>query len=80
MQPETGKFDDQGTTAGGAARMLQKMLKEGFEGDVKLLAIALGRSQEEIEHALSGNSEAFDDDMLIKMKGISKERGIELES
>jgi hypothetical protein len=78
MQAETGKFDDQGTTAGSAARMLQRMLKEGFEGDVKLLAISLGRSQEEIEHALSGNSQAFDDDMVMKMKGIAKERGIEL--
>ena len=78
MQPEVGKLDDQGTTAGDAARMLQNMLKEGFEGDVKLLAIAMGRSQEEIEHALSGNADAFDDDMVMKMKGIAKERDIEI--
>lgn len=78
MQPEAGKLDDQGTTAGDAARMLQNMLKGGFEGDVKLLAIAMGRSQEEIEHALSGNADAFDDDMVMKMKGIAKERNIEI--
>ena len=78
MQPEAGKLDDQGTTAGDAARMLQNMLKEGFEGDVKLLAIAMGRSQEEIEHALSGNADAFDDDMVMKMKGIAKERDIKI--
>jgi hypothetical protein len=78
MQPEAGKLDDQGTTAGDAARMLQNMLKDGFEGDVKLLAIAMGRSQEEIEHALSGNAEAFDDDMVMKMKGIAKERDIKI--
>jgi hypothetical protein len=78
MQPEAGKLDDQGTTAGDAARMLQNMLKGGFEGDVKLLAIAMGRSQEEIEHALSGNADAFDDDMVMKMKGIAKERDIKI--
>lgn len=78
MQPEAGKLDDQGTTASDAARMLQNMLKEGFEGDVKLLAIAMGRSQEEIEHALSGNADAFDDDMVMKMKGIAKERDIKI--
>lgn len=78
MQAEMGKFDDQGTTAGGATQMLQKLLKEGFEGDVKLLTIALGRGQEEVEHALSGNADAFDDDLVMKMKGIAKERGIEI--
>jgi hypothetical protein len=78
MQPEMEKFDDQGTTAGSATQMLQRLLNEGFERDVKLLAIALGRSQEEVEHALSGNAEAFDDDLMMKMKGIAKERGIEL--
>jgi hypothetical protein len=78
MQPETGKFDSDGTTAGTAAQMMQKLLNDGFERDVKLLAISLGRSQEEVEHALSGNAEAFDDDLVIKMRGIAKERGIEL--
>ena len=77
MQPETGKLDDQGTTAGSATQMLQRLCREGFEGDAKLLAIALGRSQDEVEHALSGNADAFDDDMVMKMKGIAKERGIE---
>lgn len=78
MQAETGKLDNEGTTAGDAAQMLQKLLNEGFERDVKLLAIALGRGQEELEHALSGNSDAFDDDLVMKIKGIAKERGIEL--
>ena len=78
MQPEMEKLDSDGTTAQGAAQMLQKLLNEGFERDAKLLAIALGRSQDEVEHALSGNAEAFDDDLVMKMRGIAKERGIEL--
>jgi hypothetical protein len=78
MTPETGKLDSDGTTAAAAAQMMQKLLNEGFERDVKLLAISLGRSQEEVEHALSGNAEAFDDDLVIKMRGIAKERGIEI--
>lgn len=78
MQAEAGKLDSDGTGAKGATEMLQKLLKQGFEGDAKLLAVALGRGQEEVEHALSGNAEAFDDDLLIKVKGIARERGIEL--
>ena len=78
MTPETGKLDSDGTTAGGATQMMQKLLNEGFDRDPKTLAIALGRSQEEVENALSGNAEAFDDDLVIKMRGIAKERGIEL--
>lgn len=78
MQPEAGKLDNEGTGALAATEMLQKLLKQGFEGDAKMLAIALGRGQEELEHALSGNAEAFDDDLVMKIKGIAKERGVEL--
>ncbi len=77
MTPQANEFDERGTTAGDAARMLQKM-RAAFDGSTEKLAIALGRTEEEIQHALSGNAEAFDDDMVMKMRGIAKERGIEL--
>jgi hypothetical protein len=77
MQPEVGKLDNEGTTAGQATEMLQKLFS-AFGRDEEKLAIALGRTREEMAHALSGNSEAFDDDLMMKMKGVAKERGIEL--
>lgn len=77
MTPPTDTFDEQGTTAGQAATMLQKLLY-AFENDKEKLAVALGRTQDEIAHALSGNSEAFDDDLVMKMRGLAQQRGIEL--
>lgn len=78
MTPQSEIFDDRGTTAGPAAEMLQKMLA-AFDGNKEKLAVALGRTEDEVSHALSGNSEAFDDDLVMKMRGIAKERGINLE-
>lgn len=78
MTPQTDALDDRGTTAGHAAEMLQKMLA-AFDGSKDKLAVALGRTEDEISHALSGNPEAFDDDLVMKMRGIAKERGIGLE-
>jgi hypothetical protein len=78
MTPQPEIFDDRGTTAGGAAEILQKMLA-AFDGSKEKLAIALGRTEDEVSHGLSGNSEAFDDDLVMKMRGIAKERGINLE-
>ena len=78
MTPQSEMLDDRGTTAAHAAEMLQKMLA-AFDGNKEKLAIALGRTEDEISHALSGNSTAFDDDLVMKMRGIAKERGIDLE-
>lgn len=78
MATETEKFDEKGTTAGQAAEMLQKLL-HAFEDDKEKLAIVLGRTADEIGHALSGNSEAFDDDLVMKMRGLAQQRGIALD-
>lgn len=77
MTPQTEKFDEQGTTSGQAAQMLQKLL-QAFDNDKEKLAVALGRTQDEMSHALSGNSDAFDDDLVMKMRGLAQQRGIEL--
>jgi hypothetical protein len=77
MTPQTGKLDEQGTTVTQATEMLQKLL-HGFDNNKETLAVVLGRSKDEIEHALSGNSEAFDDDLVMKMRGIAQQRNIEI--
>lgn len=75
QEPE--KFDAEGTTASGATEILQKLL-HAFDNDQGKLALALGRNDEEIKHALSGNAEAFDDDLVQKMRGLAQQRSIEL--
>lgn len=77
MTPDAGKFDELGTNAGDAAQMLQKLL-HAFDNDKEKLAVALGRTQDEMTHALSGNAEAFDDDLVMKMRGLALIRNIEL--
>lgn len=77
MTPEPEKFDEQGTTAGAAAQMLQKLL-HAFDNSKEKLAVALGRSEDEITHALSGNAEAFDDDLVLKMRNLAQIRNIEI--
>lgn len=77
MSPQSNPLDDSGTHAGQATEMLQKLL-HAHENDATKLSIALGRSEDEIKHALSGNAEAFDDDLVMKIKGLAKERGVEL--
>ena len=77
MIPQTDGLDDQGTQPGEAAQMLQK-LAAAFDHDNEKLAVILGRTTDEITHALSGNAEAFDDDLVMKMRGIAKERGFDI--
>ncbi|MEP6707578.1 MAG: hypothetical protein ABJC05_08665 [Pyrinomonadaceae bacterium] len=54
------------------------MRDAGFEGSNEKLAIALGRSVEEVLGS-TGGAETVDDDVVMKARGIAKERGIEIE-
>jgi len=68
-------IDDIGTTEGKAKEILSDLLFNGFDNEIDLLAIALGRSTEELNNFLEGNQE-IDNDLLMKMRGIADERGI----
>ncbi|HEX5876457.1 MAG TPA: hypothetical protein VFY60_17545 [Pyrinomonadaceae bacterium] len=72
------QVDDKGTDQQQAQMMLQKLRDEGFEADNDKLAIALGRTVEQVEAMISG-AETIDDDVVMKAKGIALHRGIELE-
>ena len=78
MATERSALDERGTTPEQAAEIAQKLLR-AFDNDKEKLAVALGRDEEDVAHALSGNSEAFDDDLVIKMRGLAQQRGINLE-
>ncbi|MGI9066514.1 MAG: hypothetical protein ACR2HX_08925 [Pyrinomonadaceae bacterium] len=75
---QTNTVDDQGTSEGEGRALLKRLRDAGFEGSDEKLALALGRPVEEVEGLMSG-SDSVDDDVVMKARGIAKERGIEIE-
>jgi hypothetical protein len=72
------QVDDQGTGEAEGRELLKKLRDAGFEGSDEKLALALGRPVEEVEGWMSGTA-PVDDDVVMKARGIAKERGIEIE-
>lgn len=72
------QVDDKGTDQEQAQGMLTTLRDQGFDGDNQKLAIALGRSEEQVQKMISG-AETIDDDVVMKARGISLNRGIEIE-
>ena len=70
--------DDQGTTESEGRALLTLLRDNGFEGSDEKLALALGRPVEEVE-GWTGGAEPVDDDVVMKARGIAKERGIAIE-
>jgi len=75
---EGGEVDDRGTTQTQGRAILKRLRDAGFEGSDEKLAVALGRPLEEVE-GWTGGAETVDDDVIMKARGIAKERGIEIE-
>ena len=69
--------DDQGTGQSDARDMMNTLLNERFEGGIDQLSLVMGRPADEIQRFLSGE-EPIDDDFVMKIRGIAKERGVEL--
>jgi hypothetical protein len=77
-----GAVDDRGTSEAGGREILKRLRDEGFEADDEKLAVALGRPVEVVQSWTAGDGssdEPVDDDIIMKARGIAKERGIELE-
>ena len=72
------QVDDKGTDQGQAQGILTTLRDQGFDGDNQKLAIALGRSEEQVQKMISG-AETIDDDVVMKARGISLNRGIEID-
>jgi hypothetical protein len=70
--------DDQGTDQSEGRALLKRLRDAGFNGSDEQLALALGRPMEEVEGWMGG-AEPVDDDVVMKARGIAKERGIEIE-
>ena len=78
QQIDDQQVDDKGTDQEGARQILTALRDRGFDGDNERLAVALGRSVEQVE-GLINSSETIDDDVVMKARGIALNRGIEVE-
>lgn len=70
--------DDRGTTQEEAALILSNLRERGFEGSDEKLALALGRTPEELR-AFDSRQVTIDDDVIMKARGIAMHRGIRLD-
>ncbi|MBA2526946.1 MAG: hypothetical protein H0V18_14365 [Pyrinomonadaceae bacterium] len=70
--------DDRGTNETEGRALLTRLRDNGFDGSDEKLAIALGRPIEEVQ-GWTGGAEPVDDDVVMKARGIARERGIEVE-
>jgi len=71
-------LDDRGTDRQAGLAMLKRLRDQGFDSDNEKLAVALGRPLEEVE-AWMNSSAPPDDDIIMKARGIAKERNITIE-
>ncbi len=78
LENQAGALDDRGTDTAGGLALLRRLRDAGFESDDLKFSVALGRPVEEVEAWMAG-SEPPDDDIIMKARGIAKERGIEIE-
>ena len=72
------EVDDKGTDQEEAQNMLKTLRDQGFDGDDEKLAVALGRTTEQVRGMVSG-TETIDDDVVMKARGIALNRGIDIE-
>ncbi|HKR01136.1 MAG TPA: hypothetical protein VJT09_10710 [Pyrinomonadaceae bacterium] len=70
--------DDRGTNQAEGRALLRHLRDKGFDSSDEKLAVALGRPVEEVQ-AWTGGAEIVDDDVIMKARGIARERGIEIE-
>ena len=72
------QVDDKGTDQQEAQDILATLRDQGFDSDNEKLAVALGRSSEQVQAMISG-AETIDDDVVMKARGIALNRGIQVE-
>jgi hypothetical protein len=77
MEVESNIVDDQGTDQADAQEMLKAFRDNGFDGDDEKTGLVLGRPSSEIRDMVAGDVD-IDDDLVMKMRGIAKERGLEV--
>ena len=74
---EADDLDERGSDQFDALRLLTNLRDRAFDSSNEKLAIALGRPVEEIETITHGAA-IIDDDVVMKARGIAKERGVDI--
>ena len=72
------EVDDKGTDQAQAQDIIINLRDRAFDADDDKLAVALGRSTEQVQAVING-SEPVDDDLVMKARGIALNRGVEVE-
>jgi hypothetical protein len=72
------EVDDRGTNQTEGRALLKRLRDRGFDSSDEKLALALGRPVEQVE-AWTGGAEPVDDDVIMKARGIARDRNIEIE-
>lgn len=75
---QNNQVDDRGSSQLDALKMIRNLRERAFESSNEKLALALGRPLNEVETLTHGVA-PIDDDLLMKARGIAKERGVELD-
>ena len=70
--------DDRGTSQYRAAEIIRNLRDRGFDSSDEKVAVALGRTPEDIQ-AFSSGRQVIDDDVIMKARGIALHRGIRVE-
>ena len=74
----TNEVDDRGTSEVEGRAFLKRLRDAGFGGSDEQFALALGRPIEDVRGWMDA-AEPVDDDVVMKARGIAKERGIEID-
>ncbi len=77
-QGAANQVDDRGTSEADGRALLRRLRDAGFEESDEKLALALGRPIEDVQGWMDGDK-PVDDDVVMKARGIAKERGIKIE-
>lgn len=72
-EQKASNIDEKGTGQEAARQEIRQFCDRHFGGDVSGAAVALGRTDEEINEMVSGQGE-IDDDLMMKLRGIDQER------
>ena len=78
LEKTENALDDRGTDTAGGLALLRRLRDAGFESDNLKFSVALGRPVEEVEAWMNGSAPP-DDDIIMKARGIARERGLEIE-
>jgi hypothetical protein len=77
-QGAANQVDDRGTSEADGRALVKRLRDAGFEESDEKLALALGRPIEDVQGWMYGDK-PVDDDVVMKARGIAKERGIKIE-